>query len=57
MLKRNENGKLVLQSLDLQIFFGELFEECENEREVEWLTEQICETAECIGEERLNEIE
>lgn len=56
MLKRKENGKLVLSSLDLQIFLGDLFEECENEKEVEWLTEQICEAAECVGEERLEEM-
>ena len=33
MLKRNENGKLSLSSIDLQIFIGALFEKCKTENE------------------------
>lgn len=56
MLSRNENGKLVLKSLDLQIFLGDLFEKCENEHEIEWLQNQITECTECIAEERKEEL-
>ena len=35
MLDRNENGKLKLDTLSLEIFFDELFEKCQNEHEVE----------------------
>lgn len=51
MLIRNESGKLFLQSLDLEIFLADLFVKCKNEREVEWLKEQLQESVEVIAEE------
>jgi len=56
MIKRTEKGKLSLSMLDLQIFFGELFECCNNEKEVEWLQEQLVGCAENIAAERIEEI-
>lgn len=57
MLKRNERGRLSLDNLSLQIMLGDLFAECKNETEVEWFKEILCDTAEGIAEERLEEIE
>ena len=57
MLDRREDGKLRLNSLDLQIFLGDIFVKCKNEHEVEWLQEQVSSCVEGIAEERLNEFE
>ena len=51
MVKRNVNGKLVLKSLDLKIFLGEMFLECNTDEEVEWLQEQISEALDVIVDE------
>ena len=37
MLTRNEEGKLSLSRLEIPIFFGDLFEICNNRKEVEIL--------------------
>lgn len=52
-----KNGQLCMQSLDVQIMIGDMFEACKNEHEVEWLQEQLLSIVECIGEERLEELE
>lgn len=41
MIRRNEKGRLALKSSRLRLLFLELFEECDNEREVEWLRGRI----------------
>lgn len=46
MLKRKENGKLYLSTLDLEIFMGDLFEKCKTVHEVEWLSVQLQDYAE-----------
>lgn len=46
-----------VNSLDIDIYFGDLFEECKNESEVEWLKELLISSCECIAEERLEELE
>ena len=51
MVKRNVNGKLVLKSLDLKIFLGEMFLECNTDEEVEWLQEKISEALDVIVDE------
>ena len=51
MVERNVNGKLVLKSLDLKIFLGEMFLECNTDEEVEWLQEQISEALDVIVDE------
>ena len=51
MVERNVNGKLVLKSLDLEIFLGEMFIECNTDKEVEWLQEQILEALDVIVDE------
>jgi hypothetical protein len=57
MLKRNEKGKLLLKSLDLDIFIGDLFAKCDTEKEIEWLQEQLQSCTECRAEERIEELE
>lgn len=51
MLKRSENGKLKFSSLDFEIFIGDLFIECENDNEIDWLEEQLKGAVECIAQE------
>ena len=51
MVERNVNGKLVLKYLDLEIFLGEMFIECNTDKEVEWLQEQILEALDVIVDE------
>jgi hypothetical protein len=56
MLSRNENGKLKFKSLDFEIFIGDLYAECNTEKEIEWLQEQLQPIIEGLAEERLEEI-
>ena len=51
MVERNVNGKLVLKSLDLEIFLGEMFLKCNTDEEIEWLQEQISEVLDVIVDE------
>ena len=51
MVERNVNGKLVLKYLDLEIFLGEMFLECNTDEEVEWLQEQILKALDVIVDE------
>ena len=51
MVERNVNGKLVLKFLDLEIFLGEMFIECNTDEEVEWLQEQILKALDVIVDE------
>ena len=51
MVERNVNGKLVLKSLDLEIFLGEMFLQCNTDEEIEWLQEQISEALDVIVDE------
>lgn len=53
MIKRNENGKLIVNTLDLNIFIGELFHNCMTEHEVEWIAEMLVGTVECGVHDRL----
>lgn len=39
VIRRNDNGKLVLNHLDTQVMFDGLFYYCKTEKEVEWLQE------------------
>ena len=57
MLKRKGNGKLSLSILDLEIFMGDLFEQCKTIHEIEWLSEQLQGCAEVIRDERTTELE
>lgn len=56
MLKRNEKDKLVLNSLKLEVFIRELFEQCKTEDEVESLKEQIQDIIEDVTDEKINDI-
>ena len=51
MVERNINGKLVLKSLDLEIFLGEMFLKCNTDEEIEWLQERISEALDVIVDE------
>lgn len=57
MIKRDKDGKLQIDVLSLQIFFGELYEICETEGEVERISELLGDINEDIADERLSEIE
>lgn len=41
MLSRNEKGELELNFFDLKIFLGELFAECRDKKEIDWMHKQI----------------
>jgi hypothetical protein len=56
MLSRSEKGRLILNSLDLQIFLGDLFEKCEDEHEIRWLQDEITGVTDCIADERREEL-
>lgn len=56
MLKRNKKNRLILDSLSFEIFFGNLFEMCTDETEVEWLRQEIQNMTDCIAEEREEQI-
>lgn len=54
---RNEDGRLVMQSLELQILLGDMFSVAKDEGEVEWILENIQGYAEVISEEKLEELD
>lgn len=56
-MENKKSDKLNFESLDMQIFMGELFAECRTQKEVEWLQEQITGVVEGTAEERIEEIE
>lgn len=56
MIKRVD-GKLELKSLSLMINLGSLFEYCKTEKEIDWLLQEIIESAEVVAEEALDELE
>ena len=56
IVERAENGKLKINSLDLQILIGDMFELCKTEHEIEFVSESIIGTAENITEEMLEEL-
>jgi hypothetical protein len=55
MLSRID-GKLALNSLDMEILVGDLFYKCNTKEEVEWFQEQLTSCIECLAEERLEEL-
>lgn len=57
MISRNEKGKLVVHSLDMEIFFGELFEKCQTAHEVEWVQNELTGIIDLVADERLDETE
>lgn len=56
MIKRNERGRLSVDHLDVEIFFGELFEHCNTPREVDWLYDILEGCMETTRDERLSEL-
>ena len=57
MVKRNNNDKLVFQSLDFEIMLGDMFMKCKNVSEAQWLADQLQGAVEVICEEEINEFE
>ncbi len=55
ILNRSEDGKLKINTLNLQIFFGDLFEICNSEKEINFVLSNIVECAECIADEIMEE--
>jgi hypothetical protein len=56
MLTRNENGKLKLNTLDAEIFFGDLLYKAKNESELEFIKDNLVGIIENIYEEVLDNI-
>lgn len=56
MIKR-KNGRLTINTLDLQIFLGELYLNCETEEEIDFLHENILGYNDLCADERMDEIE
>ncbi|MGL5712230.1 MAG: hypothetical protein ACRCX2_04370 [Paraclostridium sp.] len=57
MIKRTERGTLQVNTLELDIFMGELFLNCNTEKEVEFISELITGSLEKTSEERIEELE
>ena len=57
MIERTERGTLKINTLDLEIFLEDLFENCESEEETQWLYETIESCAANTKEERDEQIE
>ena len=57
MVVRNDNDKLVFQSLDFEIMLGDMFMKCRNVREAQWLADQLQGAVEVICEEKIDETE
>jgi hypothetical protein len=51
-----ENGKLKFSSLDFEILIGDMYSECETEKEIEWLKEQLQPIIEGLADERIEEL-
>ena len=56
MIKRDKSGRLKIDSLDIEIFLGRMFDICNNEQEAKWLLKQMQSTIDCIYAERICEI-
>lgn len=41
MISRSERDKIRVHTLDLEIFFDEMFEQCRDQHELDWVLEQI----------------
>lgn len=57
MVVRNNEDRLVFQSLDFEITLGDMFMKCKNVREAQWLADQLRGAVEVICDEKIEEIE
>jgi hypothetical protein len=57
MITRSENGKLKLNSLDAEIFFGDLLYLANTVNELDFIKDNLVGIIENIYEERLEELE
>ncbi|MCD3223977.1 hypothetical protein [Clostridium botulinum] len=57
MLTRTERGSLRFEDLSMQCFMIDLFQECKNRHEVEWLSEQLRCCLEVVKEDTLEDLE
>lgn len=55
MLSRTEKGRLIINHLDLKIFLGDLMDMCKTKEEVDFVYNTICDCAELIAEETVEE--
>lgn len=56
LISRNENGKLFVHSLDLEIFIGDLFANCKTESEIEFVKDAIIGATEIVAEDYIEEL-
>lgn len=56
IVERTENGKLKINTLDLEILIGDMFDLCKNEHEVDFVIDAITGAVEIISEEMLDEL-
>ena len=47
---------MTINTLDLEIMFGDIFEECKTEKDMEWAKYQIDGVLECAYEDRLSDL-
>jgi|GEM_PF-4447510 len=52
MLSRKKDGKLFLDTLEFDIYLDNMFDKCENNKEIDWLSEQLIGSVEKITNER-----
>jgi hypothetical protein len=56
MLSRNERGKLALNTLDLQVLFDGLLDQCQTGKEIEWVTENITSALEGSAQDKRDDL-
>jgi hypothetical protein len=57
MLSRDEKGKLILKQLVLTVITDDLFEECNDIREITWLTEELKDDIARAALERIEQVD
>lgn len=56
MIAKDSNGKLQVNTVSLNLFFGDMFLKCDNVRQVEWLHNNLVSAVELAADERLEEL-
>lgn len=55
MTERDEKDRLVFKSLDFEIILFDMFRNCKNTKEIEWLADQLHGAIDVICEEKKEE--
>ena len=56
LIARNDNGKLYIDTLGLDVMFGDLFDNCKTESEIEFVKDAIIGSVENVAEDFLDEL-